>query len=89
MKFDTEYTSYWTVELDENKFTKDFMAEFRESFYPFYALEDHAEHITQLYARGVVEGDEFIEGYGKPSEAGIKVTLIVTDSFATINRDSR
>lgn len=89
MKFDSEYTSYWVIELDESKFTEDFMAEFRESFYPFYDLADHAEHITQLYARGVIEGDEFIEGYGKPSEAGIKVTHITCDVFATVHRDSR
>lgn len=86
MKFDSEYTSYWIVELDESKFTPEFMEEFRQSFYQFYDLEDHAEHITQLYARGVVEGDDFIEGYGKPSEAGIKVTYVDAETFAATHR---
>lgn len=67
------------VELDESKFTSDFMAEFRHSFYPFETLQEHAEHIAQLQARGIIDLEgyvsprEFIEGYGPPSEMGIKV----------------
>lgn len=69
-----------TVEvcLDEAKFTPEFMAEFRESFFPFYEIEDHAKHIAQLYARGIFGGfgHEFIEGYGLAKDMGISAEVI-------------
>ncbi|MCO5072063.1 MAG: hypothetical protein M9944_12735 [Rhizobiaceae bacterium] len=61
------------VTMDDEKFDADFMAEFTASFYPYDTLEEHAEHLGQMYARGIV-GDrpnEFIEGYGPASEMGI------------------
>jgi len=77
-KFACDYSATYGIELDETKFTEEFMAEFREGFYPFFLLSQHAEHIAQLYARGLYDPffDEFIEGYGKPSEMGIKVVFI-------------
>lgn len=72
-KFKVQVTQVIEVELDETKFDEQFGKEFRESFYPFYDLEDHAQHLGQLYARGLVDGfgDDFIEGYGPSSEMGI------------------
>ena len=72
-----------TVELDETKFDDAFMQEFREGFYPFFDLQEHAEHIAQLQARGVIEaeafGGDFIEGYGPSQEMGIKASANVVD----------
>lgn len=68
-----------TVKLDETKFDEDFMSEFRASFYPFYEIEDHAKHIAQLEARGVIslqfDKSEFIEGYGPADKMGITASI--------------
>lgn len=45
--------------------------EFRQSFYPFFTLEDHLGHLAQLFTRGIVDNGEFIEGYGPAKEMGI------------------
>lgn len=68
------------VEMDETKFDAKFLQEFRDGFYPFHSLEDHACHIAQLYARGLYGGgDEFIEGYGPAKDMGIKAKGIDQD----------
>lgn len=73
-----------SVELDDSKFTEEFMQEFRESFYPFYELSDHAEHIGQLAAREMFSAyDDFIEGYGPAKEMGIKAMVTDTDIEAS------
>jgi hypothetical protein len=53
-----------TVTIDDESLNEEFMAEFRESFYPFKTLEDHAKHIAQLEARELIDCDAFVEGYG-------------------------
>ena len=61
------------VTVDETKFTPEFMAEFRKSFYQFHKIDDHIEHLAQLYARGFINNfSDFIEGYGDPKDFGIK-----------------
>lgn len=85
--FTMEVTQTVVVSLDEAKFDDDFMQEFRESFYPFWSLEDHAAHIAQLVARGLADRDrpsEFVEGYGPLSELGISATIesTFTESIA-------
>ena len=55
-------TDEFVVELDENVFTEEYMKEFRDVFYRFYDLEDHAKHLAWFQAE---HGDDrFIEGYG-------------------------
>lgn len=81
-KFIVDVTQTVEVELDEAKFDETFMEEFRASFYQFDDIQEHAEHIGQLTARGIIEiGDyspEFIEGYGLSGVMGIKAK--VTDT---------
>lgn len=76
------------IEIDETKFTDQFMEEFRQSFFPFDTTDEHFEHIAQLQARGVIDLEfnptEFIEGYGPANEMGIKLIrseLHVEDSY--------
>lgn len=57
------------IDLDESKFDEAFMAEFRQSFYQFHDIEDHAGHLAQLEARGLL--GFFTEGYGDIREMGI------------------
>lgn len=82
MKLTVEVTQLVEVELDESKFDEAFMEEFRQSFYQFDTIEEHAEHLAQIHARGVIELDsytpEFVEGYGPQNEMGIKAKTIDT-----------
>lgn len=82
-KFTVEVRQIVEVELDEAKFDEAFMEEFLESFYPFMTLVDHAEHIAQLQARGVIDLDfiptQFVEGYGTALDMGIKASVTSTD----------
>lgn len=72
-----------SVEVDEAKFTPEFMAEFRASMYQFSTLDEHIEHLAQLYARGVVDAfTTFIEGYGPPADFGIKLAIEAVDTEA-------
>jgi len=61
------------IEVDDAKFTPEFLAEFRKSFYQFDDISDHRKHLGQLFARGIIcgFGDEFIEGYGAAKDFGI------------------
>lgn len=81
-KFIVEVSQIVEVELDDTKFDEAFMAEFRESFYPFMTLADHAEHIAQLQARGIYDleiVDQFVEGYGSSADMGFKARVTQTD----------
>jgi hypothetical protein len=82
--FNIEVRQIVRVTLDETKFTPEFMAEFRQSFYPFDTIERHAEHLGQLVARGVHDlspysPDEFVEGYGAIGEMGISAEIVDGD----------
>lgn len=54
-------TDEYIIEIDENILNEQWMEDFREHFYNFHTLEQHAEHIAQIRAR---TGEGFIEGYG-------------------------
>lgn len=78
--FEVEVTQIVRVTLDPSQFTPEFMSEFRESFFPFDTIEEHAEHIAQLAAREVYSlnpylPDEFVEGYGPIGKMGISATV--------------
>lgn len=86
-KIDVEVSQTVTVILLKSAFSETFMAEFRDGFYPFFELRDHAKHIGQLIARGVVDEitphsgrDQFVEGYGPIGE--FVAVAKVTESYA-------
>lgn len=84
-KFEVCYSSTYEIEIDESKFTDEFMEEFRQHFFPFYDLEDHAEHIAQMQARGVIDiisSPEFVEGYGPSNDMGIKVKFLDAEIYS-------
>ena len=71
-----EVTQIINISLDESKFTKGFMEEFRENFYQFNTIEDHRKHLAQLFSRGLVDNmTDFIEGYGETKGMGISFEL--------------
>jgi len=66
-----------SVTVDDEKFTPEFMDEFREYLYPFDTLDDHICHLGQMEAHGLLGfGDTFIEGYGPMSRMGISTQQI-------------
>jgi hypothetical protein len=71
------------VTLDASAFDETFMAEFRDSFYDFDTIEEHAEHIAQMQARGVIDvsyqSGEFIEGYGDHRDMGIAARSVAAE----------
>lgn len=73
MQFEVEVTFVVDVEVDQTKFTPEFLAEFRKSLYPFDFI-DHVKHIAQLEAREMLSPD-FTEGYGALKEMGIKAAV--------------
>jgi hypothetical protein len=64
------------VTIDESKFDATFMAEFRASFYPFTTVNEHLEHLGQLFARGLADNGDFIEGYGPAKDMGIRFKIV-------------
>ncbi|MCM3140339.1 hypothetical protein M3573_18860 [Bacillus safensis] len=60
---DVERKDQYIIEFDENVLDEEWMQKFRETFYDFNSLEEHADHIAQFRARN---GTQFIEGYGVP-----------------------
>jgi hypothetical protein len=64
------------VIVDETAFTPEFLAEYRENFYPFKTVEDHIRHLAFLAATGQLGALPcFIEGYGPSEEFGIEVEI--------------
>lgn len=89
-KFDVVVTQQFTVNLDDEKFDEQFMGEFRESFFSFDTLAEHAEHIAQLQARGFIDltfRPTFIEGYGPSDEMAITLTEGSVEMEATPHAD--
>lgn len=66
------------VEIDESKFTEDFLNEF--SCYMFDAdIEEHIKYLAGLYACEIIDEDSFIEGYGPAKDFGIKFKRLWLD----------
>jgi len=53
-KFRVEVTLVMDVELDELKLNDEFNKEFSEYMWNVDCLEDHAEHLAQMGARGLI-----------------------------------
>ena len=78
MKKTVTVTQQVEIEIDESKFTDEFMAEFRQHFYPFTSIDDHIQHLAQLEAHGILSSS-FVEGYGPPEEFGIQARVAWTE----------
>lgn len=85
-----EVTQRVQVAIDTDKFTIEKMQDFNACISDFgtdeEALVDHGRHIAQLAGRGVEEfyPSDFVEGYGRVGEAGIKVEIL--DDYLSIER---
>jgi hypothetical protein len=75
MKRKVEVTFLVEVEVDETKFTPEWITDWQKVFYPFNSVEDHIEHIAQMEARDILN-PKFTEGYGPLADMGIKASVI-------------
>lgn len=75
MKRQVEVTFVVQVEVDETKFTPEWIEDWQKTFYPFISVEDHIEHIAQMEARDILN-PKFTEGYGPLVDMGIKASVI-------------
>jgi hypothetical protein len=97
--FVVDVTQRVTIRLDAAKFDEEFAKEFNSYITDFGLpsdvlddmLDNHAEHLAQMQARGVVELDsysgEFVEGYGPSKEMGISATTDWTET-EIVSRDA-
>lgn len=79
-KFEVEVVRTVTVEIDETKFTPEFLEEF--SSYISSSIDDipsHIEHLAWVFAAGRGDNGDFIEGYGPTKEFGIKFEEVQDD----------
>ncbi|WP_395175552.1 hypothetical protein [Roseibium alexandrii] len=74
MKHTVQLTVEIEVEVDEDKFTPDFVEEFNRSMFHTDCIEDHIEHLAFIGVQQEPSADSFIEGYGKLNEMGIKLS---------------
>ena len=74
MKKIVAVTQVVEVEVDESKFTPQFMEGFKRFMYDFDSIDDHIKHIAQLEARGLRRS--FIEGYGPIENFGINSHVV-------------
>ncbi len=80
-----EVTQTIEVEVDEKKFTPNFMSDFKKHFYDFDSVDDHIKHIAQMEARGLIQReDQFVEGYGNLDDMGIFVSTNGQDQVEEI-----
>lgn len=76
---EVERTDIYEIELDDEVMNGEWMEEFRNYFYDFDSLEEHAESIAQSRARF---GGGFIEGYGNPLVNGREPFTADKDAIA-------
>ena len=81
--FAVNVTQLITVEVDETKFTPEFMAEFNEHMFEAN-LRGHVEYIAGSMNAGIITSSiSFLEGYGPLNEFGISVKKIGVPEFET------
>jgi len=66
--FEVEVVFTVKVTIDDEKINGDFIEKFKEDFYQFDRLKDHAGHLAQMEARGLIGISNFVEGYGDLKE---------------------
>ena len=80
-KFKVEVTHYVEVELDDEKLDDEFNKNFSRYFFEVETLEEHAKHLAQMEARGLIGFDNFVEGYGDISALNCKVKITDQEEY--------
>lgn len=76
MKFFVDVTQRVEVTVDETKFTPEFLADFQRMISPrIKTVDDHARHLGELCARGVITTVYTeVDVYGFLHAMGVKLT---------------
>ncbi len=74
--FTVEVTQTVEVVLDDQHLNDDFNKQFGEYMWDVSGLEDHAKHLAQMEARGLIGFDRQVEGYGdlRDMNGSVKIT---------------
>lgn len=72
-----------TVEVDESKFTPEFLHSFSSAITPLDDVDEHMGSLAEAFAIGQISGypKEFVEGYGELESMGIVLKRECTDTF--------
>jgi len=73
-KFEVTVSTMVIVEIDDEIINGEFNEEFSRYFWEVDDVEDHARYLAEMKATGRIFSDDFVEGYGTLSDAGIEVT---------------
>jgi len=66
-KCEVERTDEFTIEFDDSVINDEWLKDFKDTFFDFDTLEEHAEYLAEYLSE---RGNEFIEGYGILLEHG-------------------
>jgi hypothetical protein len=69
-----EVTQEVRVVIDDEKINNEFNEAFSAMMWDVDCPEDHAKHLAQMKARGMIGMDNFVEGYGKLEDMNIEVS---------------
>lgn len=74
-EFVVEVTHTVLVKLDDEQINDEFNEAFSSMMWEIDGLEDHAEHLAQMEARGLIGFDKFVEGYGDLRDINCSVEI--------------
>ncbi|MFS0855224.1 hypothetical protein [Paenibacillus taichungensis] len=64
-KVEVTTTNTYEIEIDENVLNEERLQDFRDTFYSFHSLKEHAVYLAEQRVRKAERTDSFLEGYGK------------------------
>jgi hypothetical protein len=79
MKKNYTVTTTVSVQLDESKFTPEFLREYQETIHDLPDIEAHRKNLAELYATGRIGNYGTVEGYGKLSDMGIRCEMLACE----------
>jgi len=85
MKRIVQVTHFVEIEVDESKFTPEFMDEFRRNFYQLNTIEDHIKYLAGIEVSN--NYDSFLEGYGSLDD--FCICMHITDCEVCINDEAQ
>lgn len=74
-KFEVEVTQVVDVILDDEFLTDGFNKDFSSYMWKVNNIEQHAKHLAQMEARGMIGLDKFVEGYGCLKEMNCSASI--------------
>ncbi|KZL19047.1 hypothetical protein [Pseudovibrio sp. Ad37] len=87
-RYRVEMKSTVLIDIDESKFTDEFMEQYRQLIDPgFCEVRDHAGLLAELAVGGIIENGCFVEGYGDLNQQGIQLVELPKIETEAILRD--